>query len=243
MNFLLSVLFCIITQVSCEKYVHGISKNNNTPFWINPCGYFLKYDYDIEDSDCDIIDRILTLAKQTQNNIDIFKFNYIKSTFDIDYFVHYQTWELENNNWMTPRLLNKAEDDLPQSWLCSRSFPDELKFTYEILQRNSVGIELLLQDAALNDYPENKFLHFFSTCKDDLEQMLCEISDDIDETYEEKPVDIKRDIIPNNIRQEESISKRSLTNSIIFRDYLIANKYITDTYNYFKNKCTYSFKY
>lgn len=235
MNFLLNVLFCIIVQVSCLKDVHNTSKNDNSPFWINPCGYNTNNN-DYDDSDCSIIDRILTLAKQCQNNIDTFKTNYIKSTFNTDYFVHYETWEQENNSWITHRLLKKAEDDLPQLWLDSRLFPEELKFTHETLQRVSVGFELLLQDAKLNDSSENKFVDNFWCCKNDLQQILCEINDDMDIKSQEKPIDISRDVISKDIRQEKSTSKRSLTNSIIFRDYLIAIKYITNTYNYFKKK-------
>lgn len=226
MYTLLHVL--LLTIFVCKSFANGLSADDNSPFWINSCGYSTN-------DDDSMIDRILILAKQCQINIDPFKVNYIKSTFSSDYLTHYERWVQENNGWISSRLLINAEDDLQQSWLSSRSFPSELKFTFELLQQVAVGFELLLEDAKAYDSLENKFLNYFVTCKNDLKQLLCEISDDIDITEQERPVDVERDAIPNGIRQESSTAKRNLTNSIIFRDYMIAIKYVTSTYSYFNN--------
>lgn len=231
MYLLLYILF-LTTAFVRKSFANGLPANDNSPFWINSCGYSTNDD----GSDISVIDRILSLAKQSQINIDPFKVNYIISTFSSDYLTHYERWVHTNNDWMTSRLLINAEDDFPQSWLSSRSFPSELKFSYELLQQVSVGFELLLEDAKSNDSSENKFLSYFVTCKNDLQQLLCEISDAIEITEQERPVDVDRDAIPNEIRQESSMAQRNLTNSIIFRDYMIAIKYLTSTYSYFYNK-------
>lgn len=183
------------------------------------------------------MDRILTIAKQCQNNINPFKSQYIQQTFNTDYDAHYSRWTNENNSWMTSRLLDKAEDDMTQSWLNSRSFPSELKYSYEVLQRVSVGFEILLDDASKSGSLENQFNNNFTTCKNDLQQLLCEISDDIDVTHQERPKDITRDEVPNEVREETSSAKRNLTNSIIFRDYMITIKYVKNTYDYLRSKC------
>lgn len=209
----------------------------NNPFWINPCGYNNINAEDYDDSDAGIMDRILTIANQCQSNINLFKLEYIQQTFNSDYDVHYDRWVNQNNIWITCRLLNKAEDNMTESSLESRSFPSELKYTYEVLQQVSVGFEMLLDDASKNGSLENVFRNNFATCKDDLQQLLCEINDDIDVTQQEKPRDITRDKVPNEVRQETSTAKRNLTNSIIFRDYMIAIKYVKNTYNYFGNNC------
>jgi len=209
---------------------------NDNPFWINPCGYNTKNSEDYV-SDADIMDHILTIAGQCQNNIDLFKSQYIQQIFNIDYNTHYNRWINENNSWIISRLLDKAEDNMEQSWLNSRSFPSELNYSYEVLQRVSVGFEILLNDASKDDFLENQFSKQFSTCKNDLQQLLCEIRDDIDVTGQEKPKDITRDEVPKEIREEASTAQRNLKNSIIFRDYMIAIQYVKNTYNYLKSKC------
>lgn len=232
--YTLLLYLLLTTNVLCDW--NNESKNND-PFWINPCGYTSYNGEDYDDSDAGIMDRILTIQKQCQKNIDPFKREYIQRTFKSDYDAHYSRWTNENNSWMTSRLLNKAEDNMPLSCLESRSFPSELKFTYELLQRVAVGYEVLLNDANNADYLENRFLNNFTACKNDLQQLLCEISDDIDITHQDIPKDITRDQVSNDVRQETSTAERNLTNSIIFRDYMIAIKYIKDTYEYLRSKC------
>lgn len=224
------------TNVIICNPVNDNDSEKSNPFWINPCGYNTNNDEDYDDSDAGTMDRILTIVKQCQNNIKSFKDQYIEQTFNISYGEHYNRWVNENNKWIT-RLLNQAEDSMEQSWLKSRSFPSELRYSYEVLQRVSVGFEILLDDTSKNDSLENKFNKDFSTCKDDLQQLLCEISDDIDTKQQERPKDITRDEIPNEVREESSSAKRNLTNSIIFRDYMIAIKYMSNTYDYLKSKC------
>lgn len=234
-----SVLYWFFTiSVLCKSFTNVMSTKDNS-FWVNPCGYTLITNEEFEDKDENIIDRILTLAKVSQNNIDVFKYNYIENIFYCDYLTHYKKWVSESNSWMTPRLLNYAEDNLEKSWLASRMFPNELKFTYEILQRVAVGFEMLLDDAKMYDSSENHFLNNFNTCKNDLQQLLCEISDSIDDKLEKRPIDAVRSVIPNEVRQEKNTARRNLTNSIIFRDYVIAIKYILDTYGHFEK----SYKY
>ncbi|XP_025413778.1 uncharacterized protein LOC112685933 [Sipha flava] len=223
--------FFFSTNVVCTSLTNYVSSKNNTPFWINPCGYDTYNNED--DSDASIIYRILNLAKQSQNNINSFKTCFIMRTFNIDYFNHYERWANENNSWMIPRLLKSAEDDLPRSFLNSRSFPEELLFTYEILQRVSVGLEKLLEDAEKIDFPEHQFLKNFVTCKNNLQQILCEVNDAIEIKSQIQPDDITRDAIPNEVRQESSTAKRHLVNSLIFRDYMIAIKYLINTYESF----------
>lgn len=235
--------FFTTNVIICDP-VNDNSSENSNPFWINPCGYNTSNDGDDDDSDANVMDRILTIVNQCQNNIKSFKEEYIEQTFNISYAEHYNRWVNENNKWIT-RLLNQAEDSMSQSWLNSRSFPNELRYSYEVLQRVSVGFEILLNDAKKNDSSENKFKKNFSTCKNDLQQLLCEISDAIDIKHQETPKDITRDEVPKEVREENSTAERNLTNSIIFRDYMIAIKYMSNTYDYLKRKCdniSYSFK-
>lgn len=228
------VLYLLFTTNVLCNLVNDI---NNDPFWINPCGYNTNNAEDYDDSDAGIMDCILTIAKQCQSNINLFKYKYIQETFNTDYDAHYNRWINENNSWITSRLLDKAEDNMKQSWLNSHSFPRELSYSHEVLQRVSVGFEILLDDASKDGSSENQFSNNFSTCKDDLQQLLCEIKDDIDVTSQEKPKDITRDEVPKEIREEASTAQRTLTNSIIFRDYMIAIQYVKSTYNHLRNKC------
>lgn len=228
------LLFLYIFFLTCVLYTSftsDISSSNNTPFWIDPCGDSTYNNED--DSDASIIYRILNLAKQSQNNINSFKTSYIMVTFNTDYFNHYNKWISTNNSWIFPRLLNYAEDNLSESWLKSRSFPNELSFTYEILQRVSVGFEKLLEDAEKNYLPEHQYLEKFVTCKNYLQQILCEVSDAFEIKNLIKPVDITRDAMPTEVRLESSSAKRHLVNSLIFRDYMIAIKYLINTFEYF----------
>lgn len=224
---------CFVTNILCVRFTNGVSTKINKPFWINPCGdTFRNEGFD----DNDIIDRILTLANYSKINIDLFKSSYISKTFNCDYFKHYQRWVELNNSWMTPLLLKSAEEDMPEWWLFNRSFPEELKFTYEVLQRVAVGFEMLIEDAKKYNSSESYFLSQFITCKKNLQQLLCETSDSIDITLQKRPVDVGRGIIPKEVQQESTSTKRNLTNSIIFRDYMIAIKYILNTYGNFKKR-------
>lgn len=228
------ILFFILlpTKCLCLSLI-----TNEEPFWINSCGYNSENEI-FDDSDNGIISRILFFAKQSQTHIDKFRDDYIMNTFNCNYFTHYQRWLYQTNEWITLHELRKPEDDLSQEWLCSRSFPNELVATFNILQRVSVGFELLLQDASKIDSLEHNFLVHFITCKSDLKQLLCELSDDIEIRSLEMPADIQRDVIPIDVLLETATAKRNLTNSIIFRDYMIAIKYISTTYKYLKNKLT-----
>lgn len=230
----ISVLYWFFTiSVLCESFTN-VESTENKPFWVNACGYTLNADAEFEESDENDIDHILTLAEECQINIDLFINNYIQNTFSCDYLTHYKKWVNQNNSWMTYRLLNYAEDNLDSSWLAARVFPKELYFTYKILQEVAVGFEMLLEDANVYDSFEKVFSSNFNSCKNNLQQLLCQISDSIDETFEKRPPDVVRSVIPNNVRQEKNMCIRNLTNSIIFRDYAIAIKYILDTYSYFK---------
>lgn len=232
-KFTLLLYFLVVSNVLCVCSTYDKSILNDKPFWINPCGYSIKNE---EQDNIDIIDRILTLANFSKNNIDLFKFSYIKKTFNCDYFEHYQRLIDVNNSWMTPLLLKSPEDNLPDSWLSKRSFPEELEFTHELLQRVAVGFEMLVEDAKKYKFSESFFLSQFVSCKNDLRQLLCETSDGIDITLQTRPVDVPREIIPNEVKHEESSATRNLTNSIIFRDYMIAIKYILNTYGEFKQR-------
>lgn len=220
--FILLYLFLILKVVCDDKL-----------FWINPCGYSSKNGEDLEDNDdTSIMNRILLLANLNQNNIDGFVNDYINSTFGHDHSTHYRTWKHEKNVWMTTYLLKDVEDDSEKSWLTSHSFPNELILTYEILQRVSVGFELLLEDSNIIDSSEHNFVKQFSTCKNNLKELLCEISDSIEIKGQERPVDIDRKVMPEEVRRETSTARRTLTNSIIFRDYMLAIKYIKTTFDY-----------
>lgn len=237
--YTLLLYFLFTFSILCNPG-NGYTPNNDDPFWINPCSYSPSNAEDFDDSDVGIIDRILTIAKQCQSNINQFKLKYIQQTFSSDYNIHYDRWVNENNNWITSRLLIKPEDNMAQSWLDSCSFPEELKHTYKVLQQVSVGFEMLLDDASKNNSAENLFINYFTTCKNDLQQLLCEISDDIDVTKQEKPKDITRNQVPQEVRDETSASNRNLTNSIILRDYMIAIKYVKNTYDHLKSSCNYN---
>lgn len=236
---LFNLLF--IVQVLCKSFTNGLSTADK-PFWINPCGYITDNDInndDLNDNDIhseenfqDTINKLIILAKQCQYNIDSFKTNYITSTFNTDFSKHYQTWKQKNNSWMTSRLLKNAEEVLSENWLAQLSFPRALKYTYEMLQQVSVGFEILLQDASTPNSAESKFSNNFSICKNNIQAILCEVSDAIDTTLKFRPSDITRDIVPIEVRQETSSSERNLTNSIIFRDYVIVTKYILSIYKY-----------
>lgn len=227
------ILFLSLLFTTNEGY-SLLSNNtmlNDEPMWINPCGYFTSNE-NFDDTANGMMTRILNLAKHSQYHIDVFKSIYINKIFFCDYKTHYQRWSNVNNVWMTPRLLKYADNDLTPSWLSDRSFPNELVFTFNILQRVSVGYEMLLEDASKFSRPENVFRRNFLTCLTDLKQLLCEVMDDIDITNQIKPVSIKRDAVPVEVRRETATAKRSLLNSIIFRDYMIAIKYILNTYSY-----------
>lgn len=233
----LFLLLFTTTNVFCSSFANKeVLSDDDTPFWINPCGYSLKN----SDVKSDIINRILILANICQSNIDAFKFDYIENTFNIHYTTHYQRWVNMGNSWMTPRLLQNAEDNFSVSWLADRKFPVELTISFQILQRVAVGFEILLQDAVNSSNLEYAFLDNFNACKEDLQQLLCEISDNIYVTSQDKPADVTRDCVPLGVRQESSSGNRNLTNSIIFRDYMIAVKYITSTYDYLNNNDLYN---
>jgi len=215
----------------------GTASDADQPFWADPCGYGTTVDDD-EGGPAATIDRILTLAEQCQSNVDRFKRDYVGRTFGADYDAHYGRWKHEANGWMTPRLLDTAEDDLPQSWLDGRAFPGELTATFDVLQRAAVGFELLTNDAADAQTAENAFADRFDACRVDLRQLLCEVADDIDANGADadKPPAIGRDAIPDDVRRNASTAGRNLTNSIIFRDYMIAVKYVAGVYRHFKSR-------
>lgn len=230
MDLILFSLFFTV-QILCKSFTNESTAVK--PFWINPCGYYTaSNDIYSEEDDQDIISKLLLLASVCQYNIDSFKNDYIISTFNSDYFKHYQLWLQKNNSWMTSRLLKNAEDILPKDWLVRHSFPSELIFTYEMLQQVSVGYEILFQDASQINTAENKFLDNFTICKNNLQELLCEFSYAIDNAFDKRPIDITRDAVPIEVRQETSSVERNLTNSIIFRDYMIVIKYIISTYSY-----------
>lgn len=206
--------------------------NDEQPFWINPCGY--KTNDDEDDDPVASIKRVLTLAKRCEDDANNFKCRYVRRTFNEDYEEHYRLWENVVNEWMTPRLLNTPDEEFSREWLDRRRFPDELTVTYEVLQRAAVGLELMTRDAAMVDTAESEFTEELAACRNDLRTLLCEVSDMVDaEDGLRRPKDVDRDVIPDSVRYDSSASHRNLTNSIIFRDYVIAVKYVTTVYGHF----------
>lgn len=237
MGFAVAAMFTTAYVILSHLYVND---DDASPFWINPCGYPTNDGMDVDDDPYATINRVLTLADQCQIHSDRFKYDYVRTTFPGEnYTTHYGRWVNQQNAWMVPRLLDQPDDELSEQWMNKRRYPDELIVTYSVLQRAAVGLELLLDDAADVYKAESAFAADFAGCRTCLRQLLCEVYDDVDaddQLRDQRPADVGRDVIPNEVRLNDNTAERNLVNSIIFRDYMVAVQYVKTLYKYFLSR-------
>lgn len=199
------------------------------PFWVNPCGY-LKKNEEPPITSLDVVKRVLSEANFNQNFFNQFKFEYIKELTGVEFNEHYGAWQNISNSWMTDELPVMPGEVLSKAWLESRTFPGELTFTFETLQRVAVGLEKTIDDAK----KDNTFYNELLECKFKLKALLCEVSDGIEDMKQKRNPDIERKVIPDDIRDETNVGQRNFLNTIIFRDYIISIEYILQVYKYFQ---------
>ncbi|XP_050525903.1 uncharacterized protein LOC126896834 [Daktulosphaira vitifoliae] len=225
------LLFChILTFLMITFDISNEHLVDHDIFWVNPCGYSKKNE-EPPITPLDVIKRVLLEAHYNHHCFNQFKYEFIYELTGVEFDKHYEDWEYLYNSWMTNELPTMPGIVLSETWLNSREFPKELTFTFETLQRAAVGLEKFLDDKKNEEYYSTKL----SLCRNKLKTLLCEVSDGIEDMNQNKMPDIKREVIPNDIRNEPNVAQRNLTNSLIFRDYIISIEYILQTYKYFRN--------
>ncbi|XP_050427166.1 uncharacterized protein LOC126837339 [Adelges cooleyi] len=224
-----TMIFTVYLTINVSALKSQLANDTASPFWIDPCG---TRNNEETVSSGDVIERVLVTAKRNQQCFDRFKKQFVKSLIGDEFAKHYKTWSHLKNTWMPDDLPTTPGQFLSKFWSRGRlSFPEELPFTYDILQRVSVGFEKLADDAHKSN---SSYFKRLSACKNYLRELLCEVNDAIYDMEQEPLPDVQREVMPDDVRHEQDEGRNDLLNSIIFRDYIIGVEYVIWTYRFFK---------
>ncbi|XP_065353161.1 uncharacterized protein LOC135948035 isoform X2 [Cloeon dipterum] len=215
--------------------------------WIKPCGMnngdpeddsSLGADADPEMAiaENELLNNIILLARTAQGQAHRFRDGYVKSTFNVDFVQHHETWKDLHYSWLPSmeQIPKNLGESTPVNHLQNLELPKALQDSYKFLQTFAVGLEQVVWDQE----DGSGFKADFQATEYSLRSVLCEIHAAMIERGVKQHADITRDIMSREFRNmsKGNSSVRNLRDWFIFRDYMNGLEYVIDVFEYFINK-------
>ncbi|KAF4516394.1 hypothetical protein B566_EDAN008517 [Ephemera danica] len=159
----------------------------------------------------------------------------VKSTFDVDFDQHHQSWKSLHYDWL-PIFPKSLGERTPDEHLQQLELEQALKDSYSSLQKIAVGLE----QVAWDQEDSSGFKSDFRATEYQLKAVLCEIMFAMSEHSVEQHPDVTRSIMSREFREISSgnSSVRNLRDWFIFRDYMNGLEYVIDVFDYFIKKAS-----
>ncbi|XP_059471292.1 uncharacterized protein LOC132194179 isoform X2 [Neocloeon triangulifer] len=216
--------------------------------WIKPCGMgggsdpgddsSLGADVDSEMffAENEELNNIVLLARTAQGQAHRFRDEYVKSTFNVDFVQHHETWKDLHYSWLPSleQIPKNLGESTPVDHLQHLELPKALQDSYKFLQTFAVGLEQVVWDQEDGSNVKGDF----QATEYSLRSVLCEIHAAMIERGVKQHPDITRDIMSREFRNmnKGNSSVRNLRDWFIFRDYMNGLEYVIDVFEYFINK-------
>ncbi|KAG7190453.1 hypothetical protein KM043_006557 [Ampulex compressa] len=227
--------------------VHGAPTMNledrrlsSPPKWVNPCGLAAEvYDGDLDVvrlRDEQLLDQVVVPAKTALMHAELFRENYVKRTFNIDYDDMHSTWKDNHYDWLPgPREIPKQlGEKLDKEYLDKLELDTALLDAYEYMQKYAVGLEQIVWD---QEDHRLEFRKQFKETDDMLRTVLCELQVALVERGVPARPDVTRDAMSSEYRaMSSSATYRDLRDWLIFRDYMNGLEYVVQVFEHLRSR-------
>ncbi|XP_012281598.1 uncharacterized protein LOC105700377 isoform X2 [Orussus abietinus] len=211
---------------------------SSPPKWVNPCGLAAE-DFDgdldvVQLRDEQLLTQVVVQAKTALMHAQLFRDDYIKRTFNIDFADLHSTWKDNHYDWLPgPKEIPKQlGEQLDKEFLGKLELDTALLDAYEYMQRYAVGLEQIVWDQ------EDHRLEFRKQFKDTefkLRTVLCELQVALVERGVTPRPDVTRDAMSSEYRaMSESATYRNLRDWLIFRDYMNGLEYVVQVFEHLR---------
>ncbi|XP_015437920.1 PREDICTED: uncharacterized protein LOC107193053 [Dufourea novaeangliae] len=211
---------------------------SSPPKWVNPCGLAAEDftgDLDVVQlTDSQLLHQVVVQAKTALMHAELFRDDYVKRTFNIDFADLHSTFKDNHYDWLPgPKEIPKQlGEPLDQEYLAKLELDTALIDAYEYMQKYAVGLEQIVWDQ------EDLQLEFRKQFKDTeykLRTVLCELQVALVERQLSSRPDVTRDIMKSEFRtMSSSETYRNLRDWLIFRDYMNGLEYVVQVFEHLR---------
>ncbi|XP_017760499.1 PREDICTED: uncharacterized protein LOC108551018 [Eufriesea mexicana] len=214
---------------------------SSPPKWVNPCGLAAEAAEDptadldvVQITDSQLLHQVVLQAKTALMHAELFRDDYAKRTFNIDFADLHSTFKDNHYDWLPgPNEIPKQlGEQLNQEYLDKLELDSALIDAYEYMQKFAVGLEQIVWDQ------EDLQLEFRKQFKDTeykLRTVLCELQVALVERQLSSRPDATRDIMKSEFRTvSTSETYRNLRDWLIFRDYMNGLEYVVQVFEHLR---------
>lgn len=212
---------------------------NSPPMWVNPCGLaaedFTSGDLDVVQlSDSQLLDQVVVQAKTALMHAEMFRDNYAKSIFNIDFADLHSTFKDHHYDWLpgSREIPKQLGEQLEKEYLDKLELDTALVDVYEYMQKYAVGLEQIVWD---QEDLQLEFRNKFKDTEYKLRTVLCELQVALVERQLSSRPDVTRDIMKSEYRgMSSSETYRNLRDWLIFRDYMNGLEYVVQVFEHLR---------
>ncbi|XP_047350817.1 uncharacterized protein LOC124949577 isoform X2 [Vespa velutina] len=211
---------------------------SSPPKWVNPCGLAAEdfdSDPDVEQlRDVQLLTQVVVQAKTALMHAQLFRDDYIKRTFKVDFADWHLQWKDNHYDWLPSKkdIPKQLGEQLQQQYLDSLELDRSLLDAYEYMQKYAVGLEQIVWDQEDNGL---EFRDQFKDTEFKLRTVLCELQ----VALMERAVTLRPDVTRNAMSTEyrsmsSSATYRDLRDWLIFRDYMNGLEYVVQVFEHLR---------
>ncbi|KAK2584107.1 hypothetical protein KPH14_006548 [Odynerus spinipes] len=179
-----------------------------------------------------LLDRILIQATTARDHALIFRDDYIKRTFNVDFSDLHSQWKDHHFDWLpsSKEIPKELDEQLDKEYLDSLELDRALLDAYEYMQKYAVGLEQIVWDQEDNGL---EFHEQFKDTESRLQMVLCELQVALVERAVPLRPDVTRDVMSDKYRSmSSSTTFRRLRDWLIFRDYMNGIQYVVQVFQH-----------
>ncbi|KOC70503.1 hypothetical protein WH47_00648 [Habropoda laboriosa] len=211
---------------------------SSPPKWVNPCGLAAEDftgDLDVVQlTDLQLLHQVVVQAKTALMHAELFRDDYAKQTFNIDFADLHSTFKDHHYDWLpgTKEIPKQLGEQLEQEYLDKLELDTALIDAYEYMQKYAVGLEQIVWD---QEDLQLKFRKQFKDTEYKLRTVLCELQVALVERQLSSRPDVTRDIMKSEFRAvSSSETYRNLRDWLIFRDYMNGLEYVVQVFEHLR---------
>lgn len=211
---------------------------SSPPKWVNPCGLAAEDfdgDPDVEQlRDVQLLTQVVVQAKTALMHAQLFRDDYIKRTFNIDFADLHSQWKNSHYEWLpsNTEIPKQLGEQLEQEYLDSLELDRALLDAYGYMQKYAVGLEQIVWDQEDNGL---EFRKQFEDTEFKLRTVLCELQVALMERAVALRPDVTRDAMSAEYRNMSSTATyRNLRDWMIFRDYMNGLEYVVQVFEHLR---------
>ncbi|CAK9830578.1 hypothetical protein ANTRET_LOCUS7727 [Anthophora retusa] len=211
---------------------------SSPPKWVNPCGLAAEDftgDLDVVQlTDSQLLHQVVVQAKTALMHAELFREDYAKRTFNIDFADLHSTFKDHHYDWLpgSKEIPKQLGEQLGQEYLDKLELDTALIDAYEYMQKYAVGLEQIVWD---QEDLQLQFRKQFKDTENKLRTVLCELQVALVERQLSSRPDVTRDIMKSEFRAvSSSETYRNLRDWLIFRDYMNGLEYVVQIFEHLR---------